>query len=149
MLGSIDSLLTSVIVDNMTQSRHNPSQELISQGVGNSIFEGIPGSSSTIMTLLFMKAGGEARISGFVGSLLLLMIVLFLAPFASKIPYSVLSGVLITVGIMDYKGLKKMPIGGVFVRFVVIFLTVFWDLVIAVGDHFCPDLHEEDGRDLL
>ncbi|MFS0490939.1 SulP family inorganic anion transporter [Leadbetterella byssophila] len=141
MLGSIDSLLTSVIVDNMTQSRHNPSQELISQGVGNSmsaLFGGIPGSSATIRTLLNMKTGGQTRISGLVASLLLLMIVLFLAPLASKIPYSVLSGVLITVGIgiMDYKGLKavkKMPIGDVFVMFVVMFLTVFWDLVIAVG----------------
>jgi SulP family sulfate permease len=141
MLGSIDSLLTSVIVDNMTQSRHNPSQELISQGVGNSmsaLFGGIPGSSATIRTLLNMKTGGETRISGLVASLLLLMIVLFLAPLASKIPYSVLSGVLITVGIgiMDYKGLKavkKMPLGDVFVMFVVMFLTVFWDLVIAVG----------------
>ncbi|WP_041824600.1 SulP family inorganic anion transporter [Leadbetterella byssophila] len=141
MLGSIDSLLTSVIVDNMTQKRHNPSQELISQGVGNSmsaLFGGIPGSSATIRTLLNMKTGGETRISGLVASLLLLMIVLFLAPLASKIPYSVLSGVLITVGIgiMDYKGLKavkKMPIGDVFVMFVVMLLTVFWDLVIAVG----------------
>lgn len=141
MLGSIDSLLTSVIVDNMTQKRHNPSQELISQGVGNSmsaLFGGIPGSSATIRTLLNMKTGGQTRISGLVASLLLLMIVLLLAPLASKIPYSVLSGVLITVGIgiMDYKGLKavkKMPLGDVFVMFVVMFLTVFWDLVIAVG----------------
>ncbi len=141
MLGSIDSLLTSVIVDNMTQSRHNPSQELISQGVGNSmsaLFGGIPGSSATIRTLLNMKTGGQTRISGLVASLLLLMIVLFLAPLASKIPYSILSGVLITVGIgiMDYKGLKavkKMPLGDVFVMFVVMLLTVFWDLVIAVG----------------
>lgn len=141
LLGSIDSLLTSVIVDNMTHTRHNSSQELISQGVGNSmsaLFGGIPGASATIRTLLNMKTGGKTRISGIVASLLLLSILLFLAPLASRIPYAVLAGVLITVGIgiMDYKGLRainKMPLGDVFVMFLVMFLTIFWDLVIAVG----------------
>jgi SulP family sulfate permease len=141
LLGSIDSLLTSVIVDNMTHTRHNSSQELISQGVGNSmsaLFGGIPGASATIRTLLNMRTGGVTRISGLIASLLLLSILLFFAPFAAKIPYAVLAGVLITVGIgiMDYKGLKavrKMPTGDVVVMFVVMILTVFWDLVIAVG----------------
>ncbi len=141
LLGSIDSLLTSVIVDNMTHTRHNSSRELISQGVGNSmaaLFGGIPGASATIRTLLNMKTGGKTRLSGIVAALLLLSILLFLAPVASRIPYAVLAGVLITVGIgiLDYKGLRaitRMPAGDVFVMFLVMFLTIFWDLVIAVG----------------
>ncbi len=141
LLGSIDSLLTSVIVDNMTHTRHNSSQELISQGVGNSmaaLFGGIPGASATIRTLLNMRTGGKTRLSGIFAAFLLLSILLFLAPLASQIPYAVLAGVLITVGIgiLDYKGLRainKMPKGDVFVMFLVMFLTVFWDLVIAVG----------------
>ncbi len=141
LLGSIDSLLTSVIVDNMTHTRHNSSQELISQGVGNgmaALFGGIPGASATIRTLLNMRTGGKTRLSGVVASLLLLSILLILAPAASRIPFAVLAGVLITVGIgiMDYKGLRainKMPIGDVFVMFLVMFLTIFWDLVVAVG----------------
>lgn len=141
LLGSIDSLLTSVIVDNMTHTRHNSSQELISQGVGNSmsaLFGGIPGASATIRTLLNMRTGGKTRLSGVIAALLLLSILLFLAPVASQIPYAVLAGVLITVGvgILDYKGLRaitRMPLGDVFVMFLVMFLTIFWDLVIAVG----------------
>ena len=141
LLGSIDSLLTSVIVDNMTKTRHNSSQELISQGVGNSmsaLLGGIPGASATIRTLVNINSGGKTRISGIVAALLLLSILLALAPIASLIPSAVLSGVLITVGIgiMDYKGLKaigKMPIGDVVVMFVVMLLTIFFDLVIAVG----------------
>jgi SulP family sulfate permease len=141
MLGSIDSLLTSVIVDNRLKTRHNSSQELISQGVGNSmasLFGGIPGASATIRTLLNMNTGGRTRLSGIFAALLLLSILLFLAPVASMIPSAVLAGVLITVGIgiLDYRGLKtitKMPKGDVAVMFIVMLLTIFWDLVIAVG----------------
>lgn len=141
LLGCIDSLLTSVIVDNMTKTRHNSSQELVSQGLGNSmsaLFGGIPGASATIRTLVNMNSGGKTRISGIIASLLLLSILIAFAPIASMIPSAVLAGVLVTVGIgiMDYKGLKaigKMPLGDVVVMFVVMLLTVFFDLVIAVG----------------
>ena len=141
MLGSIDSLLTSVIVDTKEKSQHNSSQELVSQGIGNSMaamFGGIPGSSATIRTLVNMNSGGVTRLSGIFASMLLLCILLFFAPIASKIPASVLAGVLITVGIgiFDYRGLKairKMPIWDVVVMVVVMLLTVFVDLVIAVG----------------
>jgi sulfate permease, SulP family len=141
VLGSIDSLLTSVIVDNMTKTRHNSSQELISQGIGNSmsaLFGGIPGASATIRTMVNINSGGVTRLSGIFAACLLLLIVLALAPVASMIPAAVLAGVLITVGIgiMDYRGLKairKMPIGDVVVMLIVMLLTIFWDLVIAVG----------------
>lgn len=141
MLGSIDSLLTSVIVDTKEKSQHNSSQELVSQGIGNSmaaIFGGIPGSSATIRTLLNMNSGGKTRLSGIFASMLLLCILLFFAPIASRIPSSVLAGVLITVGIgiFDYRGLKaiaKTPKWDVAVMIIVMLLTVFVDLVIAVG----------------
>jgi SulP family sulfate permease len=141
LLGSIDSLLTSVIVDNMTKTRHNSSQELVSQGVGNSmsaLFGGIPGASATIRTMVNMNSGGKTRLSGIVAAGLLLLIVLAFAPIASQIPSAVLAGVLVTVGIgiMDYRGLKaikKMPVGDVLVMIIVLLLTVFWDLVVAVG----------------
>ncbi len=141
MLGSIDSLLTSVIIDTKEKEQHNSSQELVSQGIGNSMaafFGGIPGSSATIRTLLNYDSGARTRLSGIFASLLLLSILLFFAPIASKIPSAVLAGVLITVGIgiFDYRGLKaikKMPIWDVVVMIVVMLLTVFVDLVIAVG----------------
>ena len=141
MLGSIDSLLTSVIVDTKEKTQHNSSQELVSQGIGNSmaaLFGGIPGSSATIRTLVNMNSGGKTRLSGIFASMLLLCILLFFAPITSQIPSSVLAGVLITVGIgiFDYRGLKairKMPVWDVLVMFIVMFLTIFVDLVIAVG----------------
>lgn len=141
MLGAIDSLLTSVIIDTKDKEQHNSSQELVSQGIGNSMaafFGGIPGSSATIRTLLNYDSGGKTRLSGIFASLLLLSILLFFAPLASKIPSAILAGVLITVGIgiFDYRGLKaigKTPIWDVVVMVIVMLLTVFVDLVIAVG----------------
>jgi len=141
LLGSIDSLLTSVIVDTKEKTQHNSSQELFSQGVGNSmaaLFGGIPGSSATVRTLVNMNAGGKTPLLGLIASMVFLRILLFFAPIASKIPSSVLAGVLITVGIgiFDYRGLKairKTPVGDVLVMIIVTLLTVFVDLVIAVG----------------
>ncbi len=141
MLGVIDSLLTSIVADNMTKTKHNPNQELIGQGIGNSIaalFGGIPGAGATIRTVVNIDSGGKTKISGMVAALLLLVILLALGPLASKIPAAVLAGILITVGIgvMDYKGLKhatKMPIAEVAVMFLVILLTVTIGLIEAVA----------------
>ena len=141
LLGAIDSLLTSVVADNMTKTRHDSKQELIGQGIGNSIaaiFGGIPGAGATIRTVVNIKAGGKTKISGMVAGLLLLLILLALGPVASKIPAAVLAGILITVGIdvMDYKGLKaipKTPFNEVFVMMLVLVLAVFWNLVFAVA----------------
>ena len=141
LLGAIDSLLTSVVADNMTKTKHNPNKELIGQGIGNgiaSIFGGIPGAGATIRTVVNIKAGGKTKLSGMVSSVLLLIILLALGPVASQIPAAVLAGILITVGIgvMDYKGLKavfKMPSGEVIIMFIVLILATFWNLVNAVG----------------
>ncbi|MGJ8683102.1 MAG: SulP family inorganic anion transporter [Nonlabens sp.] len=140
-LGSIDSLLTSVVADNMTKTQHNPNKELIGQGIGNSIaafFGGIPGAGATIRTVVNINSGGKTKLSGMIAAVLLLVILLALGSLASEIPSAVLAGILITVGIgvMDYKGLKvirSIPKSDVFIMLVVLILTVSWDLVYAVG----------------
>ncbi|PCI06403.1 MAG: sodium-independent anion transporter [Flavobacteriaceae bacterium] len=141
LLGAIDSLLTSVVADNMTKTKHNPNKELIGQGIGNSIaaiFGGIPGAGATIRTVVNINAGGKTRLSGMVAGILLLIILLALGPIASQIPAAVLAGILITVGIgvMDYKGLKAipyMPRPEVIIMIVVMVLSSVWNLVYAVG----------------
>jgi SulP family sulfate permease len=150
-LGAIDSLLTSVVADNMTKTKHKPNKELIGQGIGNtiaSIFGGIPGAGATIRTVVNINAGGKTRLSGMVAAILLLVILLALGPVASQIPAAVLAGILITVGIgvMDYKGLKAIPnlpkdmnllglkmSSEVIIMLIVLLLSVFWNLINAVG----------------
>ncbi|MBU2940967.1 SulP family inorganic anion transporter [Lacinutrix sp. C3R15] len=151
LLGAIDSLLTSVVADNMTKTKHKPNKELIGQGIGNSIgaiFGGIPGAGATIRTVVNINAGGKTKLSGMIAGVMLLVIMLALAPVASKIPAAVLAGILITVGIgvMDYKGLKAIPSlprdiklgpfklsSEVLIMIVVLLLSTFWDLIYAVG----------------
>jgi len=151
LLGAIDSLLTSVVADNMTKTKHKPNKELVGQGVGNSIaalFGGIPGAGATIRTVVNINAGGKTKLSGMIAGLMLLIIMLGLGPVASKIPAAVLAGILITVGIgvMDYRGLKAIPhlpkdiklgfvkvSSEVLIMLIVLLLSTFWDLIYAVG----------------
>jgi SulP family sulfate permease len=151
LLGAIDSLLTSVVADNMTKTKHKPNKELVGQGIGNSIaavFGGIPGAGATIRTVVNITSGGRTKLSGMIAGVMLLIILLGLGPVASQIPAAVLAGILITVGIgvMDYKGLKAIPslpkdikIGPlklsseVLIMLVVMLLSTFWNLVYAVG----------------
>ena len=141
LLGAIDSLLTSIVADNMTKTKHQPNKELVGQGIGNSIaalFGGIPGAGATIRTVVNIQAGGKTRLSGMIAGVLLLVILLALGPIASQIPAAVLAGILLTVGIgvMDYKGLRaipKMPKSEVAVMIIVLILSVVWNLVYAVG----------------
>lgn len=141
LLGAIDSLLTSVVADNMTKTRHKPNKELVGQGIGNSIgaiFGGLPGAGATIRTVVNINAGGKTRISGMLAGVMLLIITISLAPIASEIPAAVLAGILITVGIsvMDYKGLKaipNMPKSEVIIMLIVLVLSSVWNLVYAVG----------------
>lgn len=141
LLGAIDSLLTSVVADNMTKTKHKPNKELVGQGIGNSIgaiFGGIPGAGATIRTVVNIKSGGKTRLSGMLAGVLLLVILLSLGPVASQIPAAVLAGILVTVGIgvMDYKGLRaipNMPREEVIIMIVVLLLSSLWNLVYAVG----------------
>ncbi|MCQ2287058.1 MAG: SulP family inorganic anion transporter [Bacteroidales bacterium] len=140
-LGSIDTLLTSVVADNITKTKHNSNKELIGQGIGNMVaglFCGIPGAGATMRTVVNVKSGGSTRISGMIHALFLLAILLGLGRFVQYVPLSVLSGILITVGIsiIDFKGLKdlfKIPRTDAIVLVTVLILTVFVDLLIAVG----------------
>lgn len=141
LLGAIDSLLTSVVADNMTKTVHEPNKELVGQGIGNSfgaLFGGIPGAGATIQTVVNINAGGKTRLSGMIAGLLLLFILLAIGPVASQISTAVLAGILITVGIgvMDYKGLRAipfMPRTEVVILIVVLVLSSVWNLVYAVG----------------
>ncbi|MCW5520888.1 SulP family inorganic anion transporter [Aureitalea sp. L0-47] len=140
-LGAIDSLLTSIVADNMTKTKHKPNQELIGQGIGNglaALFGGLPGAGATIRTVVNINSGGTTKLSGMIAASLLVVVLLILGPVASQIPAAVLAGILVTVGIgvMDYKGLRaipNMPISEVIVMIVVLVLSVFWNLIYAVG----------------
>jgi len=140
-LGAIDSLLTSLVADNMTRGRHDSNRELIGQGIGNSIagvFGGIPGAGATMRTVVNIRAGGVSNLSGMTHSLLLLATVLALAPLAARIPHAVLAGILVKVGydIIDWSYLKrahKGPRWDLALMALVLSLTVFVDLITAVA----------------
>ncbi len=141
LLGSIDSLLTSVIADNITKDRHDSRRELIGQGIGNTVaalFGGIPGAGATKGTVVNIKAGGTTRLSGVIHGFFQLGALLGLGALASHIPLSVLAGLLISVGltIVDYKGFKhllRVPRADALVMLIVLAITVFGNLIVAVG----------------
>ena len=140
LLGTIDSLLTSVVADNMTKTKHKPNKELIGQGIGNTVgalFGGLPGAGATIRTVVNINSGGKTNLSGMFTGIVLLIVLLVLGPIASKIPVAVLAGILITVGfgVMDYKGLKaipNMPKAEVIIMIVVCLISLK-SLIIGVG----------------
>ncbi|WDI31465.1 SulP family inorganic anion transporter [Hyphococcus flavus] len=141
VLGAIDSLLTSLVADNMTRTRHNSDRELIGQGIGNTVagfFGAIPGAGATMRTVVNIRTGGQTRISGMLHALLLLAVVISLAPLASQIPHAVLAGILVKVGydIIDIAYLKrahKGPRWDLALMALVLGLTVFVDLITAVA----------------
>ncbi len=140
-LGSIDTLLTSVVADNITKTKHDSNRELIGQGIGNAcsgLFCGIAGAGATMRTVVNIKSGGRSQISGMVHAMFLLAILLGLGSLVQYVPLSVLAGILITVGygIIDFRGFKdliRIPKADAFVLIVVFLMTVFVDLLTAVG----------------
>lgn len=140
-LGAIDSLLTSLVADNKTRTHHDSDRELIGQGIGNTIaglFWGLPGAGATMRTVVNIRAGGQTPISGMLHSLLLLAIVLGAGTLAENIPHAVLAGILIKVGIdiIDWEYLKRImtaPRIDVVIMMAVLLITVFIDLITAVG----------------
>jgi SulP family sulfate permease len=141
VLGAIDSLLTSLVADNMTRTRHDSDRELIGQGIGNTIaglFGAVPGAGATMRTVVNIQAGGTTKISGMLHSLLLIAVVISLAPLAEKIPHAVLAGILIKVGydIIDFAYLKRSHRGprlDLVLMAMVLLMTVFVDLITAVA----------------
>jgi SulP family sulfate permease len=140
-LGTIDSLLTSVVADNITRTKHESNKELIGQGIGNmvsSLFGGIPGAGATMRTVVNVKSGGKTKLSGVIHAFLLMLILLGLGKFVAYIPLAVLAGILITVGIsiIDRRGLiniLNIPKSDALILVTVLLLTVFIDLLSAVG----------------
>jgi sulfate permease, SulP family len=140
LLGMIDSLLTSLVADNVTQTHHRPNRELIGQGIGNMVaglFGAIPGAGATMRTVINVRAGGRTPISGALHAVVLVAVVLGLGPLASHIPHAVLAGILIKVGfdIVDWGYLKRArraPKAGLILMMIVLVLTVFVDLIVAV-----------------
>jgi SulP family sulfate permease len=140
-LGSVDSLLTSLVADNVTRTYHDSDKELVGQGIGNllaGVFGGIPGAGATIRTLSNVHAGGRTPLSGVVHAATLLAIVLGLGPLVAFVPHAALAGILIKVGIdvIDWRFLKRAHraprVDGV-LMLVVLVLTVFVDVITAVG----------------
>ncbi len=141
ILGSINTLLTSVVADKMTHSLHNSNKELFGQGLGNfvsALLGGFPGSGATACTVANIQSGGRNKISGVIGSLFLLIVLLFGTDIAANIPNALLGAILVHIGfvLIDFRILKKVPkINKVdnLVMFTVLILTVFWNLVFAVS----------------
>lgn len=140
-LGAIDSLLTSVVADNVTKTSHESNKELVGQGIGNMVagmIGGIPGAGATMRTLVNINSGGTTKMSGVIHGVFLLLVLLGLSSMAALIPIPVLSGILLTVGIsiVDKKGLShigKITKTDAIVLIIVLVLTVFVDLLQAVA----------------
>ena len=141
VLGSLDSLLTSLVADNMTRSRHHSNKELIGQGIGNTaagLIGGIAGAGATMRTVVNIRSGGQTRISGMMHALVLLAVALGLGPLAANIPQAVLAGILVKVGldIIDWSYIKRAhqgPRWDLLLMVLVLGMTVFVDLITAVG----------------
>jgi len=141
LLGSIDSLLTSLVADSITRTRHKSDRELIGQGIGNiaaGLVGGLPGAGATMRTVVNVRAGGRTPISGALHALVLLALVMGFGPLAEMVPHAVLAGILMKVGwdIIDWNYLKRIAIAPrdkVFVMLVTCGMTVFIDLITAVA----------------
>ena len=140
VLGSIDSLLTSLVADNISQTRHRSDKELIGQGIANTIsgfFTGLPGAGATMRTVINIRSGGRTPLSGMTHSIVLLVLLLGAGPLAEGIPTALLAGILIKVGldIIDWGFLQRahrLSLKTAFVMWGVLLMTVFWDLIGAV-----------------
>ncbi|MBD0263865.1 MAG: SulP family inorganic anion transporter [Tolypothrix sp. Co-bin9] len=141
MLGCIDTLLTAVIADSLTRTEHKSDKELIGQGIGNlvsGLCGGLPGAGATMGTVVNIQTGASTAVSGLTRALILLIVVLWAARLTQPIPMAVLAGIALKVGIdiLDWSFLKrahKVSLRGTIIMYGVLFLTVFVDLIVAVG----------------
>lgn len=141
MLGCIDSLLTSVIADSLTRTHHNSDKELIGQGIGNivsGLCGGLPGAGATMGTVVNIQTGGRTALSGLTRAGILLVVILWAANLTENIPMAVLAAIALKVGfdIIDWGFLKRahrVSVKAALIMYGVIALTVFVDLIVAVG----------------
>ena len=140
LLGAIDSLLTSLVADNITQTEHDSNQELIGQGIANTasgLLGGLPGAGATMRTVINIKSGGKTPLSGMTHSAVLLLVLIGAGRLAEQIPTALLAGILIKVGldIIDWGFLFKahrLSAKTAALMYGVLLMTVFWDLIWGV-----------------
>jgi SulP family sulfate permease len=141
LLGSIDSLLTSLVADSISKTRHDSDKELVGQGIGNlvaGLLGALPGAGATMRTVINLRAGGRTPVSGLFHAIVLLGLALGLGPIVAYVPHAVLAAILIQVGwdIIDWgylKRIRRAPREKVVVMLVTFGLTVFVDLIVAVA----------------
>lgn len=141
MLGCIDTLLTAVIADSITRTQHKSDKELIGQGIGNlvsGLCGGLPGAGATMGTVVNIQTGARTALSGLTRAIILLVVLLGAANLTQPIPLAVLAGIALKVGIdiLDWSFLKrahKVSLKATLIMYGVLFLTVFVDLIVAVG----------------
>ncbi len=140
LLGAIESLLSAVVADGMIGGKHRSNMELIAQGVANiasGLFAGIPATGAIARTMTNIKNGGKTPVAGIIHSIVLLLIMLIFGKYAMLIPMPTLAAVLIVVSInmfewREFKNLRKSPLSDVSVLLTTFFLTVVFDLTIAI-----------------
>ncbi|MDA0258588.1 MAG: SulP family inorganic anion transporter, partial [Cyanobacteria bacterium] len=140
LLGAIDSLLTSLVADNITQTSHDSNRELIGQGIANTasgLLTGLPGAGATMRTVINIKSGGQTPLSGMTHSVVLLVVLLGAGPMAEAIPTALLAGILIKVGldIIDWGFIlraHRLSVKTAALMYGVLLMTVFWDLIWGV-----------------
>lgn len=140
-LGAIESLLSATVADGMISDHHNSNTELIALGIANMVtplFGGIPATGAIARTMTNINNGGRTPVAGMIHAVVLLLILLFLMPLAQFIPMACLAGVLVVVsynmsGWRTFKSLLKNPKSDVTVLLITFFLTVIFDLTVAIG----------------
>ena len=141
LLGAIDSLLTSLIADSMTHSRHNPNQVMFGQGVSTvftGLIGGLPGAGSTLDSVVNIRAGGQTRVAGILRTAVFLLVVLGIGRYLEVIPSAVLAGILMKVGwdIIDWRFIRRLhrvQREHLFVMLLTLALAIFLDMVTAVA----------------
>jgi len=142
VLAAIESLLSCVVADNMVDSKHNPNAELVGQGVaniGSVFFGGIPATGAIARTAANVKNGGRTPIAGIVHGLVLLLVLLFLMPYAGLIPMPCIAAILFVVAynMSEWRKMKRIittaPLTDVIVALATFALTVIFDLVVAIA----------------
>ena len=141
LLGSVDSLLVSLVADSLTRTQHRPNRELVGQGLGNivaGLIGGVPAAGSPILTVTNIRAGGRTPVSGMCYAILMLGVVLGLGRFVEPIPHAALAGILVKIGwdIIDWRLLSRvhrLQREHLVVMLTTLALTVFVDLVTAVA----------------
>lgn len=140
VLGAIESLLSATVADGVTGDRHDSNTELIAQGAANLVtplFGGIPATGAIARTMTNINNGGKTPVAGIIHAVVLLLILLFLMPLAQYIPMACLAGVLVIVSYnmsewRTFKALMKNPKSDVTVLLITFFLTIIFDLTIAI-----------------